>query len=431
MGLFDIFKGKKQELESPVEEITHEVGIEGMTNWLSEHFGSQTESANKRARSIGSDALESMSSARDKLLRLEKSSFGGKDKIYAAANMAKNSFVKRSISIIEGSRLSFVDKETYRGLTGFNNKLKDALAEINRISPKQLFLLSKFFKNESKDVMAKIKLLEDKTKELDSFLDSDGKIMNMTEKVGFDVKRLNKLIEKLSVLHNQEKEIESGISMLEKKKKEHQSGLESIMAGREWKELASIEQSIEKSKSQLSSIESDANEVLGSAKRPLKKLKHLLESRESFPDNPFKSIVLAGREGWLTGQLESTKEHYNEGKILLKPKEAERVNEIIEWVATKLPGLKAKYNDLQAGVNETERNAEKFDIRERKSGIQKQLDESEVSIKKRWAELNSKIQDVKTTESEINAVRENAEKLVLDIGGKKLKIKISKEKPES
>jgi hypothetical protein len=421
MGILDVFRSKKQE---PVEEKTHVIELEALPAWMDEHFGSETETAKKSAMKMGSDAIEALSTTKERLLRLEKSSFGGKDKAYAAANMAKNSFVRRGLSIIGGLRFSGPGKETYAGLTEFSSKLRDALKQINKTSPKQLFLLSRYFKNDSKGFMDSLKDLEHKTTQLSDFLKSDGKVIMMAEKLELHKGRLNELLARMSKLNNQQKDIEAEIAGLEKSKKEASEELDGLLKSREWKELSELEESILKNKEELSELETEANEVLGSAKRPLKKLRHLLESREAFPDNPFRDIVLAGREAWLAGMLETAKEHVADGSISLKPREAERLDEVGEWLKSGLPKAIERHSQLSEKAEELKRSAAKFGLNEKRSGIEKQLSETEEKLKKRWAELDSKIKDAKLAESDAEELKQTAEKLVFDSGSKKLEIRI-------
>jgi hypothetical protein len=421
MGIFDIFRSKKQEAE---KEETYIVQVEEISTWLSEQFGKETEDAKKNARKIGVDAVDSLSTSKEKLSRLEKSTFGGKDKAFAAANMAKDSFVKRTLSIIDSSRYLGPGKETYSGLREFNSKLKSALKEINKTSPKQLFLLSRYFRNESKDFMDSLKMLEGKTKELEEFLDSNGKVIEMSERVKGYANKLNELTQKQSRLREQQRSIEEEITKLDAMKKVAKQRLEDLAKSREWKELKELEESLQKDQSQLSDLEIQSNEMLSAAKRPLKKLRHLEETRDTFPDNPFKDIVLAGREQWLSSMLKSAEEKFQEGSITLKTKEAERLEKTERLLEDKIPKIKEKYMQILEKAEEKKRNIAKFDLTDKRNEMEKEVLELDIRLKKQWSELDSRIKDDKGTGIEIDDFKQRAEKLVLDLCGKKLEIKI-------
>jgi|GEM_PF-2288036 len=425
MGILDRFRSKKPE---PVkEEKTDIIDLENIPGWMDEQFGKNADAAKKKARRMGSEAIESVSDVREKLIRLEKSTFGGKDKAFAAANMAKGSFVKRGLSIIEGLRFSGPGKETYSGLTEFNSKLKDAVKEINKISPKQLFLLSKYFREESKHFMESLKSLERRTESISDFLGGDGGVIRMTEKLDLYTKQLTDIRSRLSKLKVQQRHVEAEIKSTEEARNRSKAELEALLNGREWKEMSELEKSIRGKKEEISELENRANEILLSAKRPLKKLRHLLESREAFPENPFRDIVLEGRGSWLANMLESAKEHAESGSITLKPREAERLDEVNSWLGSELQKTRERHKRLSEKADELKRMAAKLDVKEKKSDIEKRLKESDEKLKKRWAELDSKIKEIKGTEAEADELKQRSENLVLDASGRKLVIKMRKE----
>jgi len=425
MGILDRFRSKKPE---PVnEEKTQIIDLEKVPGWMNEQFGKDADAAKKKARRMGSEAIESVSDVREKLLRLEKSTFGGKDKTFAAANMAKGSFVKRGLSIIEGLRFSGPGKETHSGLTEFNSKLKYAVKEINKISPKQLFLLSKYFREESKRFMESLKGLERRTESISEFLVSEGGVIKMTEKLELYTKQLTDISSRLSRLKAQQRHIEAGIKATEEARSRSKKELEALLKGREWKEMSELEKSIRGKTEEISELENRANEILVSSKRPLKKLRHLLESREAFPENPFRDIVLEGRGPWLASMLESAKEHADSGSITLKPREAERLDEVSSWLGSELQKTRERHKQLSEKADELKRMSAKLDVKEKKSGIEKQLRESDENLKKQWAELDSKIKEIKGTGAEADDIKRRSENLVLDASGKKLVIKMRKE----
>lgn len=422
MGIFDIFRGKDKPPEE--DERIYSISLESMPVWIKEHFEDETETAKINARRIGTDAIESLSNTKERLLRLEKANFGDKDKSFAAANMAKNSFVKRSLSIIDGLRYSGPGKDTYSGLLEFNARLSDALTDINKTSPKQLFLLSRYFKNDSRLFMDSLKHLKEKSGQISVFLETEGRIISMSEKLEMHIMRLNELLSKSEKLKSQQNEIEDDISSLEQVRKSSKSALEMLLSGREWKELSKTEQSLGEARQGLEELEDKANETLSSAKRPLKKLRHLLESREAFPDNPFKDIILAGREVWLISMLDSAKKHAEDGSIALKPRESDRLDNIRKWIEIDMPKTRARYNQLAERIEDFRRSLSRLNIKGRKAEMENRLSETDFRLKKRWQELDTKIKETKHTESEIEELKRRTEKLVLDFGKKRLTIKM-------
>jgi len=425
MGFLDIFSRKKEPEEEQPEKL-HIIDLEKMPDWVQSQFGNEIENAEKRTGELRSDALKSISKTRDNLLGLEKSDFRGKDKTYAAANMAKDSFVKRALSIIDGLRFSGMATQTYSGLVDFHSKISAALKEINKISPKQLFLLSRYFKNESREVMGSIKALEQKTSELNTFLESDGKTIKMTESLNSYTEQMKRLLKQSSVMTINEKGTQAEISKLEDSRKDADTRLNSLLKSRELEDMKDLEDSIQKTKSELAGLETRANNILASAKRPLKKLRHLLESRDAFPDNPFRDIILCGREAWFAGMLESAVEHAKEGKISLKPKEAEKLGDVITSMESEIPKIKERYERLTGQVEENESSIAKFNIKDKRAETEKELREIEEMLKKQWAELDSKIRERKGIEAKILEKKAKAEKLALNSGRKKLDIKLPK-----
>ena len=429
MGILGIFRGRFGGRKEPEElpQRKHVIHAEKMPQWLDEQFGNVIETARKNARKISSEAMEHLSDARERLQRLEKSSFGGKDKAYAAANMAKDSFVKRTYSIMDGLRFSDLRAETYSGFGEFNEKLRDVLKEINKASPKQLFLLSRYFRDESRKFMGSIRSAEEKVQELDSFLGAEGKIIKTGEGLQSCAEKINALIKQSSRLKAEEKSIQNEISRLEDSRKESKKRLEKLLGSMEWKELKGLEESVQKKESKLDELESSANEILANAKRPLKKLRHLLESRDAFPENPFRDVVLGDREAWLAGLLKSAVEHARDGSISLKEKEAERIDYVLSSLDSEIPKMKGQYKELAEKIGEERRGIEKFDVAGKKAGIGEELGEIEEELKKQWAELDSKIRERKNTETEIQEAKAEAEGIALDEGQRILEIRLSED----
>ena len=421
MGLFDIFRGKKEEPEKSIDETIYTMPLEEVTQWFDEQFENELEMTAKQIETQQSRILESISGAREKLLDLGNSTFESTGKTRAVVNMTKNSFVTRAVSIID--KLNLSETNEYSGIKEFNSKIMKSLREINKVSPKQAFLLSKYFNEKNRESMITLKEVKDGVCELQKLLDSDGKVIILSQRLKSNVEQINDLTEQFRELENNEKNTREVINKLDVTKKDTAEKLDTLRNSSECMEMEKLEETVHVNTAELDGIEREANEMLNSVKRPLKKLRHLLESKDDFLENPFRGIVLGNREELLIKMIEEAKTNASEGKITIKPKENGKLETVKNYIISELPKIKKNYRLLSDSSRDAKQRIGTSGLAEKRSGIEQELLKNEQELKTQWSELDSKIQEKKRIKTEIQELKQKSEKIVLE-SGKKLSIKL-------
>ncbi len=427
MGLFGLF-GKKKELppeeEKAAEEKPQAISAAEIQEWLDKTFSEKIKKVETDAREIYNEITSQLSVMESSLNTLGNAGFEIDDKTYTAANMVKDSFVKKAYSLM--SNIQKIAKDlNYSLLKDFQKSTLDVMKELKNITPKQGILLSKYFGNESRSVAKNIDTIEKKLKSLRQFLDSDGKIMWLVEETKNNANRQTELLEQLKFLEKKEKELQKNIKELEKEKEKDDQTLKNNLKSKEWKFIEDADKEIENINKKTLEIENDINLKFSSMKRPFKKLRHSVDKKQVFPENPFRDIVLPDNENqWKTILLE-IKKLSDEKKINLKESESKKVNNLINFMDTELPELKKIYNDLLS------KKQEKENRKKNHSGIIKKKEIISEKIKKQEEEICNLKKESSEIEKEKDKVKEELlekkkeiEKLVLESGGKKLDIKL-------
>lgn len=424
MGFLDLFKKKEEVPEEVADETDYKVLLSDAANWMNTQFDEKLELARRRATSISSDAIGAISKARDGLSGLEKSSFGGKEKIYVSANMAKDSFVRRARSVIGSLRLPS-DVKSYYVLMEFQKKMETAINEINNISPKQLYLLSRYFKNDSIKFMERIKNAENSSNELKTFLKGDGLVMKMESMTRKSLSMIEQNLNKESKLLEEENAIESEMKNLENLKKKFSLSVEQLQSSKESLNAKKLADSIGKGNETLSMISTSANEILNPARRSIKKLRHAsTKEGNSFPSDPFTDMILAGQEARLEAMICLTIESANEGRIIIKDRDMDKLRNALKSLNKDVGELKSKYLDERLRVEEMKKELSSSTIMNRINDAQKSFEETEERLRAKWSELDLSMRERKDIRSEIEKIKTDAEKMVLDIGKKRLQIMI-------
>jgi hypothetical protein len=313
---------------------------------------------------------------------------------------------------------------TYSGMSDFCSRIEAALKEINSISPKQLFLLSRYFKEDTVKVTESFKEMEERKDALKSFLENEGKVIMTEERARRNADRISSLLERSRELVEEEAGIKAEIAEAEKSEKEARKRLESMHSGAQWREMKRLEESGKKAAERMGSLESEANEILSDAKRPLKKLRHLMGTKEAFPENPFRDIILESREGRLRGLVGAAIEKSREGEMELKPREAEKLEGVLRALESEIPKMKSEYAELSGRMREIERQDSHSRARRMEDEMVKESRAISEKLKGKWAELDSNLRERKETDAKLSDLVERTERMMLREGGKRLEIKL-------
>jgi uncharacterized protein YoxC len=418
MGIFRIFR---KQAESPRVEAKHAVFLTDVPAWAEKEFGKGVNEAKRKAKSMQSDVLKIASQTKENMLVLGRAKFEGKGRAASSINMTKNSYVKRSLPVINGIHLQ--DSETFGGLAGFNVKLAAGLRELNRLSPKQMILLSKYFEKDAAGFVSNLKEFGSAAQEYDKFLSTGGKLISMAEKLNHNTAQIQALIGKVKDLGNAEKNLKDAISGLVDFKKEAEARREILFFSGDYKEMKDLEDLMKKNDEMLAGLERDMNGMFNSARRPLKKMEHLL-GKKDIPNNPFREIVLFGKEDEFLQTLETAKNLALEGKIELKAKEVEKLAKLVENMKYEIPRFRKIYTQFFEASRDAEHRIAEMDVSGRRKAIEQEVGDLAGKLKVREAELAQKVVEKALAEADIQRLRQESEAAVLDAAGRKLEIKL-------
>jgi hypothetical protein len=428
MGFLDIFRKSKETSEPQGdEERTEEqvLAIDEILEWVDKEFKEKMDRASSRASKIQKNVMDGFSRLRDSVGILEKASFEKQDRSYAAVNMVKDSFVKRTQSLINNVK-RIQDNMNYTVLKDFHSNVSKIVNELKSLSPKQMVMISNYFKRECSDVINKMKWVEENVKSLGNFLDSDARVMRLVQDVNTSVEKQGEWLRELNSIEKRELELQNKLKDLKRVRIEKESGLKELLKSREWKELELIKKEVEGIRKEMSDIENRVNEEISSVKRPFKKLKHVLDAEmktKSFPDNPFRELIIKDRENWLKGTLDSIRNSSESGEIVLKPRERERVLDLMKRLESEIPGLKERYRELANNINEKEGKSKTDAMKKRDSfeDVIKNSAERIVSLEKEARTIRN---DKERIKGGLIEEKKKTERLILESGGRKVRIKI-------
>lgn len=430
MGFLNIFRKRKEKPEpQETEQRTEEsvLATDEILEWMDKEFREKLDRAHSKASEIQNSVMDGFSRLRDSVSILEKASFEKQDRRYAAVNMVKDSFVKRTYSLINNVRKIQGDLN-YTGLKDFHSATSRVVNKLKNLSPKQMVMLSSYFKKECNNVISKMRRVEDDVKSLGGFLESDARVMRMIQDVNMSVLKQGELLRELNSIGKRGDEIRNKLDDLKGVKKEKESGLQRLLKSREWRELESIKEKTERIRQEMSDIENRVNEKISSVKRPFKKLKHVLDAetttKESFPDNPFREVIMRDRENWLKNTLDSIRDFSESGRIALKPSEKKRVLDLIKTLESEIPRERERHRKLANDMNEKERGLKTDVIRKINSlkGAIKNSAEGMLSLEK---EANAIWDDKERIKGDLIEEKKKTERLILESSGRKVRIKIS------
>ncbi len=434
MGFFDLFK--KKEEAPPEEKETQNIDINEVSGWLNSILDNRLSQAKSQAINIHTEIINRFSEIKKSADALASATFEKDDKTYAAANMVKDSFVKKINSIV--NNIPTIQGElNYMALKDSYSHIVDVLKDLKSASPKQKILLSNYFSRESNTVIGNIKEAEKQLDAFKKFLDSDAKVLGFVEDANLKIKEESNLLKQLKSLEDKENILSANRNELENRKSREASELENIFKSEEWAELNTLNEEIEIVKSRALDIKSRIEESLSAINRPLKKFEHLVNAGYQIPREqedalkrfiytPFKAIMLDSGESELKNVLNALNNITKEKRISLKPKEQERTLELIRKLGSETPWLKDSYKKLVKKESDKKRK-----VKEIHPDIINKKKELEDSIKQSMQELiilESEIKNVKTEKERIKEMvfnkKEGLEKLISENTNEKVNIKV-------
>lgn len=414
---------RKENQEEP--EIV-KVRFSDVQKWIEAEFSEKFNRAKSRAEGIHKNIQEGFQEIKKSNQNLDRASFESEDKTYAAVNMIKDSFVKRTHSLILGiERLT--NNIEYSSLKEFYSSSDNVIKEMKKTNPKQAILLSRFFKKEGGALIENIVRAEKTVKSLQEFLDSEGKIMDLFQGANLIEQERLRLLENLDSLERQEHELGERRKETLKERGVIESGLSELKLSKEWKEMETLERELEKLEEEKSNIEEEIRSRLLIANRPFKKMKHSLDEKspeigfiKEFLHDPLGAILSENSMNQLRSLLEKTR---RDNKIGLKQKDVEK--------------LKSLQNTLESGMLELTENYRKTITKISKigeslsmlSGLgqeRKELEDKLISLSGEIKKIDNEMEKIKGDRGDINRdiinKRGEIQSLIFNRTGRKVEI---------
>ncbi|MHA2069934.1 MAG: hypothetical protein ACXABY_36685, partial [Candidatus Thorarchaeota archaeon] len=269
MAFLDKFRKREVVVE------TRELGLDEVSAWFDQEFGERVAQVKKDLDSMRGNLAASFMEVRDSARSLEDSVFDGKERIHSAANMIKGSFAKRIYGQInEFEKASREVSPGFSPMNEFCSRTEKVVKDIRSASPKEVMLISRYFRKESDALTSRIKSAEDQLRGFREYLDSKGSMLGVSESLG---KLLGKNQELEDVRKSLGKKIQSAEKRkqeLKKEKKGLEKNLEGFLSGEEWKSFQESRESLKKSRQDLLSVENQILNELSVVRRPFKKLNY-------------------------------------------------------------------------------------------------------------------------------------------------------------
>lgn len=417
MGFFDFFR--KGRPERPEEESVR-LRIGEVVGFLEKRFSKDMEEVREELNRICQDVLENFSGIESSLQELGKAGFGGDDKAFVAANMVKDTFVRKSLSAVREFNSKYpkgLDAD-FTALSDLKTEAEKVLKELE-VNPKQIFLLSRYFVRESQEAVESIKKAEIGIKKLGAFLSQDSKLLKTQTRVVERVEEITGNLEGRARLEKRCDDIGSEIRAKERLVEVEKKKIEELENSRECRRLRAAEKKLEEAEAGMEAIRRRIYEELSFLKRPVKKLLHSGTSKEGeliWLKQPFKAVVTRG-PGSLRKLLSELQAAVSENRISIKSREEKKLKALKRKLEKEIPSLLDRYGKLEKEMEERRRMLKGLKgMEERRSGYKENIKRYEKSIEKLEEELEDCQKQLKNLEADIGKGKEKLKELLKDFG---------------
>lgn len=337
MGIFDFLKRNKVERK----EREYKIYVNDVIDFFEDRFSGKIKNARKKAKYIYMRIIDGFLRFENSIKSLENASFEKDDKAYAFVNTIKNSFVNRAVSVLKNIQKKYNKQKAidWNILIEFKKDVEKVLWECG-VSPKHMFLLSRYFIRETQKIVEDIKKIEIYTKELEMFLKNEGKILKIETEI-------KKLVEDYKELKKREKDILNSYEKVMEEVKRfkdlvrcEEKEVESLKNSEGYKRLIILKMEIKNIKSEMMDLKNEILGELSSLIKPIKKLAHSkrVKLAKDFIYNPLDFLLLKGIEK-LKFLLS---EAFDNGLL-----EKKKIIKIEKKVKKDLPELIKEYIDLK------------------------------------------------------------------------------------
>ncbi len=443
MGIFDIFKKKKEQEQAPEQapEKT-EVHIDEVSDWVNQTLAGKIKDKHERANELYSGIMKGFQRIKESADILESAKFESPDKLGPVVNMTKELFVKRIHTLVSGIQDFNGKPVDFNILKQFMEAAEEALADMSSITPKQAYLLSTYFSKDSSAVIERIKETQENVSILKEFLEAEGETIQLAHSIKSKKDQQSILKMRLSTVEKEEGGIQMRIKDLRNKTEKHLAEIDSIVKGHEYAEYNSIGEQLEKNRRAISALKDHITDEISSVQRPLKKLEYLVSKNypilkeqeialESMINRPFEAIMKC-EEKQIREVLLITRKAAMEEKVSLKDSEKQKIDDLASRLDTDVRSLKYDYNEKveETKVLERERSRYEWAI-ERKAHLENSIRRNLDEIASLEKVLNASAQDKESIRKEMERQKQELEDIIFKSSGKKVSIVVPQEESKN
>ena len=434
MPPFGFFKRKE---EPPADDRVHEVSLAELPSWFDGMMGEEIRKKKHEAEGIYGRLLESISEVRRSLERLDSARMSGTERVHIAANMIKESFVRKNYAQLN-SMTSFYEhnyRPDYDYFTEFQERSMGAIKELKSSTPKQAILLSRYFKRESEQLVESIKKAEELSTGMKEFLSSGSGMLGTREKLKAAASSIAGLQDEMERLGSRASQLEKDTELVRERKSALEAKFLKLLKSRDWNDMNMLGKEVVVVREKLNDTRSRIETRMSSARRPFKKLEYALSDSgklspiqrntlRDFVRDPLKALMQDKGEKNIEKCLRSIKELLDKGEMKLDDKEKAGIEEMVKLMEKEIPELKFKYMELNGLVEHMDRQIEGM------SALSSSKERMENEIKRLGEEivmLGNEHSSAKSRKSEMAAELEREvrelEALIREETGKRVRIK--------
>jgi hypothetical protein len=363
MPPFGFFRKKPEE---PQELQSFDVSLADLPEWFDRAMGEEIKKKSQETEGIYSSVLESFSNVRQSLDRLDRARMAGGERVHVAANMIKDSFVRKNYNQLS-TLASFYQQHRpdYEYFMQFHERGANAIKGLKESTPKQAILLSRYFKRESGEVVDSIKRSEELLQQLLDFLKAGSGALGTKERVRAMARACNGLLAEREELDERASGLRDEAERLKKRKSELEKEFLELLKSSEWNELNRLKKEVADVRKEFGEAELRMTTELSSLKKPLKRLEHSMaragrltpiqkNTLQDFIRNPLKAMVSEKGERELHKALKSLMKQIDSRNLEIRGNEHLGVDELLGRLEGDMPALKSRYTALKSRLERAE-----------------------------------------------------------------------------
>ncbi|MBW1839614.1 MAG: hypothetical protein JRI49_06720, partial [Deltaproteobacteria bacterium] len=271
---------------------------------MEQNLSDEMSEARRNIAKILGDISDSFRQITKSAENLGQSTFHGTDRLHTSANMLKDGFVKKTMSVSEQFHdltSHPVDRDSLKGL---HDKIKNNLKEVKKTTPKQAVFLSRYFKKDSGQVVENIKKAEENLDSLRRFLDGDNVAPGFSDMITDMMHDIKNLQRRSVEMDKETDEMKDRVVYLKKLKEEKEKDYLELLRSKSWKRVNEREKELSEIREESVKLEMDIRNELSALRRPMKKLEYILgktsksdkDSLKGFLTEPFETYIVGGGE---------------------------------------------------------------------------------------------------------------------------------------